>query len=124
MYVLSSRSAFIKGAEMRCPSCSRDVPENASHCSYCDQKVHDGELNQPEMAEIRKELKGKRYERTISYAASAFFLLSGVVGATKINSSFPVWMVVASFVVSALLLISGARCGKRIKELNRRPRTR
>lgn len=77
-------------------------------------------LNQQEIAEIRKELKSKRYEKIISHVFSIFFLLSGVVGVIEIKSSFPVWMIVASFMVSALLFISGARCGKKIKELKRK----
>jgi len=105
---------------MECSSCGGDIRENASYCSYCGKEVQGSELNEPEMTEIWKELKDKRYEKIISYAFSTFFLFSGVVGVIKTSSSFPVWMVVASFIVSALLFISSARCGTRIKELKRK----
>ena len=105
---------------MKCSSCGRDIRENASYCSDCSKEVRGSELNEQEMTEIWKELKDKRYEKIISYAFSTFFLFSGVVGVIKTSSSFPVWMVVASFIVSALLFISSARCEKRIKELKRK----
>jgi len=72
------------------------------------------------MTGIWKELKDKRYERMISYAFSTFFLFSGVAGIIKTRSSFPAWMIVASFIVSALLFISGARYGKSVKKLRRK----
>jgi len=84
------------------------------------QRRSGSQFNEQEMTEIWKELKDKRYERIISYAFSTFFLFSGVVGVIKTSSSFPVWMVVASFIVSALLFISSARCVKRMKELKRK----
>ncbi len=102
---------------MKRSSCGRDIRENASYCSDCSKEVQGSELNKQEMTEIWKEPKDKRYEKIISYAFSTFFLFSGVVGVIKTSSSFPVWMVVASFIVGALLFISSARCGKRIKEL-------
>ena len=105
---------------MKCSSGGRDIRENASYCSDCGQEVQGSEINEQEMTEIWKELKDKRYEKVISYAFSTFFLFSGVVGVIKTSSSFPVWMVVASFIVSALLFISSARCGKRIKGLKRK----
>ena len=105
---------------MKCSSCGRDIRENASYCSDCSKEVQGSELNEQEMTEIWKELKDKRYEKIISYAFSTFFLFSGVVGVIKTSSSFPVWMVVASFIVSALLFISSVQCGKRIKELKRK----
>ena len=104
---------------MKCSSCGRDIRENASYCSDCSKEVQGSELNEQEMTEIWKELKDKRYEKIISYAFSTFFLFSGVVGVIKTSASFPVWMVVASFIVSALLFISSARCGTRIKGLKR-----
>lgn len=105
---------------MKCSSCGRDIQENASYCSDCSKEDQGSEFNEQEMTEIWKELKDKRYERIISYAFSTFFLFSGVVGVIKTSSLFPVWMVVASFIVSALLFISSARCGKRMKELKRK----
>ena len=105
---------------MKRSSCGRDIRENASYCSDCGQEVQGSEINEQEMTEIWKELKDKRYEKIISYAFSTFFLFSGVVRVIKTSSSFPVWMVVASFIVSALLFISSARCGTRIKELKRK----
>ena len=105
---------------MKCSSCGRDIRENASYCSDCSQEAQGSEFNEQEMTEIWKELKDKRYEKIISYAFSTFLLFSGVVGVIKTSSSFPVWMVVASFIVSALLFISSARCGKRMKELKRK----
>lgn len=105
---------------MKCSSCGRDIQENASYCSDCSKEDQGSEFNEQEMTEIWKELKDKRYEKIISYAFSTFFLFSGVVGVIKTSSSFPVWMVVASFIVSALLFISSARCGKRMKELKRK----
>ena len=98
---------------MKCSSGGRDIRENASYCSDCSKEVQGSGLNEQEMTQIWKELKDKRYEKIISYAFSTFFLFSGVVGVIKTSSSFPVWMVVASFIVSALLFISSARCGKR-----------
>jgi len=105
---------------MKCSSCGRDIRDNASYCSDCGKEVQDSELNEQEMTEIWKELKDKRYEKIISYVFSTLFLFSGMVGVIKTSSSFPVWMVVASFIVSALLFISSARCGKRIKALERK----
>jgi hypothetical protein len=105
---------------MKCPSCDKDIPENASYCPYCTKTVQGSQLGQQEMTEIRKQLKDKRYEKWISLAFATFFLFSAVVGVIKIGSSFPVWMVVASFIVSALLFISGVRCGKKINELKRK----
>ncbi len=102
---------------MKCSSGGRNIRENASYCSDCSKEVQGSGLNEQEMTQIWKELKDKRYERIISYAFSTFFLFSGVVGVIKTSSSFPVWMIVASFIVSALLFISSARCGKRIKKL-------
>jgi len=109
-----------KEVKMECSSCGRDIRENVSYCSDCSKEVQGSGLNEQEMTQIWKELKDKRYEKIISYAFSTFFLFSGVVGVIKTSSSFPVWMVVASFIVSALLFISSARCGKRIKELKRK----
>jgi len=104
---------------MKCSSGGRDIRENASYCSDYGQEVQGSGLNEQEMTQIWKELKDKRYEKIISYVFSTLFLFSGVVGVIKTSSSFPVWMVVASFIVSALLFISSARCGKRMKELKR-----
>ena len=73
------------------------------------------------MTQTRKELKDKRYEMIIGLAFATFFLFSGVVGVIKTSSSFLVWVVVASFMVSALLFISGIRCEKKINELKRKP---
>jgi len=101
---------------MRCSSVGRDIRDNASYCSDCSKEVQGSELNEQEITEVWKEFKDKRYEKIISYAFSTFFLLSGVVGIIKTNSSFPVWMVVASFIVSALLFISSVRYGKRKNE--------
>ena len=105
---------------MKCSSDGRDIREHASYCSDCSKEVQGSGLNEQEMTQIWKELKDKRYERIISYAFSTFFLFSGVVGVIKTSSSFPVWMVVASFIVSALLFISSVRCGNRLKELKRK----
>ena len=121
MYCLTVRCAFTgKEVKMKCPSCDKDISENASYCPYCAKAVQGSEQNWQEMTEIRKELKYKRYEKIISLAFATLFLFSGVVGVIKISSAFPVWVVVGSFIVSALLFISGARCGKEIKELKRK----
>ncbi len=105
---------------MKCPSCDKDIPENAGYCPYCAKAVQVSQLNQQEITEFREQLKDKLYEKWISLAFATFFLFSGVVGVIKIGSSFPVWMIVVSFIVSALLFVSGIRCGKRIKELERK----
>ena len=89
-------------------------------CPYCAKAVQVSQLNQQEMTEFREQLKDKRYEKWISLAFAIFFLFSGVVGVIEIGSSFPVWMIVASFIVSALLFVSGIRCGKKINELKRK----
>jgi len=82
---------------MKCPSCDKDIPKNASPCPYCAKVVQGSELNQLKITEIRKQLKGKCYEKWISLAFAAFLLFSGVVGVIKTSSSFSVWPVVASF---------------------------
>ena len=74
---------------MKCPSCDKDIPKNASHCPDCAKVVRDSELNQQEITETRKQLKDKRYEKWISLVLVTFFLFSGVVGIIKIGSSFP-----------------------------------
>lgn len=104
---------------MKYPSCDKDITEKASGDPIA-QAVQVSQLNQQEMTEFRGQLKGKRSEKWISLAFATFFLFSGVVGVIKLDSSFPVWMIVASFIVSALLFISGVRCGKKTKELKRK----
>ena len=96
-----------------CPSCEKQMPEDAISCPRCGKKVETGELGS---AFIQEQLKDCRRNRT---ALLIIVFIFTVLGSIFLAFGDDVVMAVLAFVIAAVSFVLSAYHGLKIGKLKR-----
>ena len=96
-----------------CPSCGKQMPEDAISCPRCGKKVETGESGS---ASIQEQLKERRRNRI---ALLIIVFIFTVLGSIFLAFGDDVVMAVLAFVIAAVSLVLSAYNGLKIGKLQR-----